>query len=98
MLLASAFEDDTKKAQCNYVKYWLGEEGLPLIRKWEGTGKLRYTGADPTGFKLKTYWNVLEEEFKPKANSIISISDLWTNCKTRINGAESMDHQSLQPR
>ena len=34
MRLASAFQGDTEKAQYNYVKYWLGEEGLPLIRKW----------------------------------------------------------------
>ena len=54
MLMASAFEGDSEKVQCNYLKYWLGEEGLHLIRKWEGTGKLTYTGADPSGFKHKT--------------------------------------------
>ena len=31
MLLAAAFEGDSERSQCNYIKYWLGEESLPLI-------------------------------------------------------------------
>ena len=31
--------------------------------------------------KLSTYWTLLEEEFKPRANRIISVIDLWTNSK-----------------
>ena len=76
MLLGSALEEESEKAQCNYLKFWLGEEGLPLIRKWESTKKLVYTGDNASGHKLATYWTLLEDEFKPKANRIISIIDL----------------------
>ena len=72
----------------------MGDEGLPLIEKWESTGKLDYSNARETpakeggrsrplssGFKLETYWNLLEEEFKPKGNKLISIIELWTRSK-----------------
>ena len=60
---------------------WSEEEGLPLIQKWEDTKKLLYTGVDPTAHKLSTYWTLLEEELKLRANRIISVIDLWTNSK-----------------
>ena len=81
ILFAAAFEGESEKAKCSYIIYWLGEQGLPLIRKWENTGDLIYTRADPNGYKTKTYWNLLENEFRPKANKIISVLDLWTNSK-----------------
>ena len=72
----------------------MGDEGLPLIEKWESTGKLDYSNAHETpvkeggrsrplssGFKLETYWNLLDEEFKPKGNKLISIIELWTRSK-----------------
>ena len=72
----------------------MGDEGLPLIEKWESTGKLDYSNAQETpakeggrsrplssGFKLETYWKLLEEEFKPKGNKLISIIELWTRSK-----------------
>ena len=81
ILFTAAFEEESEKAKCSYIKYWLGEQGLPLICKWENTGDLIYTGADPNGYKTKTYRNLLENEFRPKANKIISVLDLWTNSK-----------------
>ena len=81
ILFAAAFEGESEKAKCSYIKYWLGEQGLPLIHKRENTGDLIYTGADPNGYKTWTYWNLLENEFRPKANKIISVLDLWTNSK-----------------
>ena len=30
---------------------------------------------------MKTYWNLLENELKPKAHNIISILNIWTNSK-----------------
>ena len=81
MLMESVLEEESDHAKCNYLKFWLGEEGLPLIQKWEDTKKLLYTGDDPSGHKLDTYWTLLEEEFKPRANRILSVIDLWTNSK-----------------
>ena len=66
----------------------MGTEGIPLIDKWENSGKLPYVntpgaaeGTIPSRHILNTYWNLLEEEFKPKENKIISILDLWQNQK-----------------
>ena len=81
MLMESVLEEESDHAKCNYLNFWLGEEGLPLIQKWEDTKKLLYTGDDPSGHKLDTYWTLLEEEFKPRANRILSVIDLWTNSK-----------------
>ena len=94
LIFRSALSTATPEEKTAYLKYWMGDEGLPLIEKWESTGKLDYSNAHVTpakeggrsrplssGFKLETYWNLLEEEFKPKGNKLISIIELWTQSK-----------------
>ena len=74
--------------------YWMGDQGIPLIEKWESTGKLDYSNSRETpateggrrkalssGYKLVTYWDLLDEEFKPKGNKLLSIIELWTRSK-----------------
>ena len=66
----------------------MGDEGIPLVKKWTATGKLdisnkeEFPVSDSTrriplssGYKLQTYWDLLEAEFKPKGNKFI---ELWT--------------------
>ena len=94
LIFRSALSKATPEEKTVYLKYWMGDEGLPLIEKWESTGKLDYSNANVTpakeggrsrplssGFKLETYWSLLEEEFKPKGNKLISIIELWTRSK-----------------
>ena len=72
----------------------MGDQGIPLIEKWESTGKLDYSNAEETpateggrrrilssGYKVQTYWDLLDEEFKPKGNKLLSIIELWTHSK-----------------
>ena len=72
----------------------MGDQGIPLIEKWESTGKLDYSNAEETpatdggrrrtlssGYKIQTYWDLLDEEFKPKGNKLLSIIELWTCSK-----------------
>ena len=93
-ILRSALSTATPEEKTAYLKYWMGDEGLPLIEKWESTGKLDYSNAHETpakeggrsrplssGFKLETYWKLLEEEFKAKGNKLISTIELWTRSK-----------------
>ena len=93
-IFCSALADATPKQLVSYLKYWMGDQGIPLIEKWESTGKLDYSNAEETpateggrrrilssGYKLQTYWNLLDEEFKPKGNKLLSIIELWTRCK-----------------
>ena len=74
----------------------MGDQGIPLIEKWESTGKLDYSNAEETpateggrrrilssGYRLQTYWYLLDEEFKPKGNKLLSIIELWTRSKQR---------------
>ena len=75
-------------SKCEYLKYWMGTEGIPLIDKFKNSDKLVYEnppgateGTIPSGHNLDTYWNLLEEEFKPKENKIILILDLWSKSK-----------------
>ena len=94
LIFRSALSTATPEEKTAYLKYWMGDEGLPLIEKWESTGKLDYSNAHETpvkeggrsrplssGFKLETYWSLLEEEFKPKGNKLISIIEFWTRSK-----------------
>ena len=94
LIFRSALSTATPEEKTAYLKYWMGDEGLPLIEKWECTGKLDYSNTHETpvkeggrsrplssGFRLETYWSLLEEEFKPKGNKLISIKELLTRSK-----------------
>ena len=93
-IFCSALADSTAKQLVSYLKYWMGDQGIPLIEKWESTGKLDYSNAEETpateggrrrilssGYKVQTYWVLLDEEFKPKGNKLLSIIELWTRSK-----------------
>ena len=93
-IFCSALADSTPKQLVSYLKYWMGDQGIPLIEKWESTGKLDYSNSRETPateggrrkalssrYKLQTYWNLLDEEFKPKGNKLLSIIELWTRSK-----------------
>ena len=93
-IFCSALADSTPKQLVSYLKYWMGDQGIPLIEKWESTGKLDYSNAEETpatedgrrrllssGYKVQTYWDLLDEEFKPKGNKLLSIIELWTPSK-----------------
>ena len=93
-IFCSALADSTPKQLVSYLKYLMGDQGIPLIEKWESTGKLDYSNAKETpateggrrrtlssGYKVQTYWDLLDEEFKPKGNKLLSIIELWTRNK-----------------
>ena len=93
-IFCSALADSNPKQLVSYLKYWMGDQGIPLIEKWESTGKLDYSNAEETpateggrrrilssGYKVQTYWDLLDEEFKPKGNKLLSIIELWTRSK-----------------
>ena len=97
-IFCSALADSTPKQLVSYLKYWMGDQGIPLIEKWESTGKLDYSNAEETpateggrrrilssGYKVQTYWDLLDEEFKPKGNKLLSIIELWTHSKQGDN-------------
>ena len=82
LIFRSALSQATPEEKTSYLKYWMSDEGLPLIERWETTGKLDFSNADETpateggrkralssGFKLQTCWNLLEEEFKLRVKS-----------------------------
>ena len=93
-IFCSALADSTPKQLVSYLKYWMGDQRIPLIEKWESTGKLDYSNAEETpateggrrrilssGYRIQTYWDLLDEEFKPKGNKLLSIIELWTHSK-----------------
>ena len=70
----SALLDVPEPVKYSYLKFWLGEEGVPSIKKWESTNKLVYTRVGeivPSGHKCTTFWNLLEEEFKPRSSTFV---------------------------
>ena len=93
-IFCSALADATPMQLVSYLKYWMGDQGIPLIEKWESTGKLDYSNAEETptteggrrrilssGYRVQTYWDILDEEFKPQGNKLLSIIELWTRSK-----------------
>ena len=79
MVFASALRTVGEPAQCQYLKYWLGKEGLPLLEHWEKLGKINTDDDDAPGNKLETYYTLLEEECKPKSNKLIAVMQLWSS-------------------
>ena len=69
--------------------------GVCLIRKWENTGQISFEHAKAAegieifnGYKLETFWNLLNEELKPKGNKLLSVIELWTRSK---QGSKSLN-------
>ena len=63
----------------------MGEQGIPLVKKWTALGKLDFSISEEddlsSGYTLQNYWNLLEAEFKPKGNKLLSVIELWTRSK-----------------
>ena len=72
----------------------MGEQGMPLIKKWTALGKLDFSnpveipateGARriplSSGYILQNYWDLLEAEFRPKGNKLLSVIELWTRSR-----------------
>ena len=61
----------------------MGDPGILLIRKWENTGQISFEYAEAAegreisnGYKLETFWNLLDEELKPEGNKLLSVIEL----------------------
>ena len=93
-IFSSVLADKSENEKCGYVHLWMGDEGYPYIEKWKATNELdfstpedvkdaegRITANKSSGYKLKTYWDQLEKELKPKSNNILAIIELWTKCR-----------------
>ena len=89
MTFSSALADCTPKQKTSYLRYWMGDQGIPMVKKWTALGKLDFSnptegGKDrpiSSGFVLKNYWDLLEAEFKPKGNKLLSVTELWSRSK-----------------
>ena len=81
-IFCSALADSTPKQLVSYLKYWMGDQGIPLIEKWESTGKLDYSNSRETpateggrrkalssGYKVQTYWDLLDEDSNPRVTN-----------------------------
>ena len=63
----------------------MGEQGIPLVKKWTALGKLDFSCSEEddlsSGYILQNYWNLLEAEFRPKGNKLLSVIELWTRSR-----------------
>ena len=89
LIFSSALEESSSKQKVSYLRYWMGEQGIPLVKKWTALGKLDFSSAEEdalsSGYILQNYWNLLEAEFKPKGNKLLSVIELWTQSKQTLN-------------
>ena len=85
LIFSSALEESSSKQKVSYLRYWMGEQGIPLVKKWTALGKLDFSSSEEdalsSGYILQNYWNLLEAEFKPKGNKLLSVIELWTQSK-----------------
>ena len=85
IIFSSALEESSSKQKVSYLRYWMGEQGIPLVKKWTALGKLDFSCSEEdalsSGYILQNYWNLLEAEFKPKGNKLLSVIELWTRSK-----------------
>ena len=94
LIFSSAVEESSAKQKVSYLRYWIGEQGIPLIKKWTALGKLDFSnpvevpateGARgiplSSGYILQNYWDLLEAEFRPKGNKLLSVIELWTQSR-----------------
>ena len=94
LIFSSALEESSAKQKVSYLRYWMGEQGIPLIKKWTALGKLDFSnpvevpateGARrislSSGYVLQNYWDLLEAEFRPKGNKLLSVIELWTQSR-----------------
>ena len=81
LIFSSALEEQ----KVSYLRYWMGEQGIPLVKKWTALGKLDFSSAEEdalsSGYILQNYWNLLDAEFRPKGNKLLSVIELWTRSK-----------------
>ena len=85
LIFSSALEESSAKQKVSYLRYWMGEQGIPLVKKWTALGKLDFSCSEEddlsSGYILQNYWNLLEAEFKPKGNKLLSVIELWTRSR-----------------
>ena len=85
LIFSSALEESSAKQKVSYLRYWMGEQGIPLVKKWTALGKLDFSSSEEddlsSGYVLQNYWNLLEAEFRPKGNKLLSVIELWTQSK-----------------
>ena len=79
LIFRSVLSQATPEEKASYLKYWMGDEGLPLIERWETTGKLDYSNADETptteGGKKKP---------SPVDSNYRHIGIFWKNSNLRV--------------
>ena len=81
LIFSSALEESSAKQKASYLRYWMGEQGIPLVKKWTALGKLDFSSSEEddlsSGYILQNYWNLLEAEFRPNGNKLLSVIELW---------------------
>ena len=90
-VFSSALIDSSPLQKSSYLRLWMGKEAKPLIQKWISTKKLDLSTQEEAakkkpstanlsnGFIIQTYWDLLEEELKPKGNKLLSILELLSD-------------------
>ena len=91
LIFSSALIDSSPLQKSSYLRLWMGKEAKPLLQKWISTKKIDLSSEDEAakkkpnmanlsnGFIIQTYWDLLEEELKPKGNKILSILELLSD-------------------
>ena len=46
LIFSSALEESSSKQKVSYLRYWMGEQGIPLVKKWTALGKLDFSSAE----------------------------------------------------
>ena len=68
LIFSSSLEESSAKQKVSYLRYWMGEQGIPLIKKWTALGKLDFSnsvevpatdGARRIPFRVDTFYRII---------------------------------------
>ena len=58
LIFSSALEESSAKQKVSYLRYWMGEQGIPLVKKWTALGKLDFPVQKKMLFRVGIFYRI----------------------------------------
>ena len=58
LIFSSALEESSAKQKVSYLRYWMGEQGIPLVKEWTALGKLDFSCQKKMLFRVGIFYRI----------------------------------------
>ena len=58
LIFSSALEEISSKQKVSYLRYWMGEQGIPLVKKWTALGKLDFSSSEEDALRVGIFYRI----------------------------------------